>query len=368
MNSQPHFDRRSVALASAIFFAVGLVVFGLAVLAVRLQALLVWLLLAIVLAIGLDPVVRRLEGRTGLRGRRLQRSQAVALVFVAAVLLTAGVVTMIGAPVAQQVTAFYGYSARYVAMTEERWQSVREFAPWLPDLAGLGTRARAWLQEDGRGGALVTRYGLDILGKLSGLVTVLLFTLFLLLQPPRLHRLLDGAIPTTRRRAVRRAFADVGEKLQQWLRAQFLLSMTVGVATFVGLLIVGMPFPHLFAVIAAIGEVFPIVGPIVSAIPAVLVGFALSTEKGLAMVVLAVVIQMLENYVLVPVIMRRIVGVPPLLTIVGLIAGFELYGVLGAVLAVPVAVTLGILVPQLVAALTAPESTDANAEAPTSRP
>jgi predicted PurR-regulated permease PerM len=349
MRSDIPLDRRTIFTASAIFFVVGLLVVAIGYLAIRLREILILLLLATILATGLEPLVRRLERRSVLRV--LSRPRAVALVFAGMLALATVLIAMIGVPAAAQVRAFFQDSGRYVAMAQTRWQAVRGLAPWLPDLAWIAERAQAWLREEGRAGAFVARYGLELLGQLSGVATMLLFTLYLLLQPPRPSRFLEGAVPPARRRALRRAFAEVGEKLQQWLRAQFLLSASVGVATFAGMLAAGMPFPHLFALVAAIGEVFPIVGPILSALPAVVVGFALYTEQGLAMIALAFVIQMLENYLLVPMIMRRVVGVPPLVTIVGLMVGFELYGVLGAVLAVPVAAALGILVPHLAGAL-----------------
>jgi predicted PurR-regulated permease PerM len=346
-------DRRTVFLGALLFFTAGLLVAGVVYLFVRLNIILIWLVIAMILASGLSPIVRRLENpRPG--GRGLGRVRSVLLVFAGLLLAAAVVGTMIGVPAARQITLFLRDSNEYLHQARVQWQQMQEQAAWLPDLTWVVDRMLAYVREQARPGAAVAQFGIDLLGKLGGTITVMVLTLYMLLQPPRVDRLVDWLVPEDRKRRLRVAFAQVARKFQQWLRAQFILSVTVGSMMFVGLLALGIPYPHLLALVSAVGELIPIAGPILAAIPAVGVALFQSPQQALGVATLAVVIQAFGSYVLVPKVMRDVVGVPPLVTITGLLVGFELFGILGAVLAVPMAAALGILLPEIAGALASP--------------
>jgi predicted PurR-regulated permease PerM len=211
----------------------------------------------------------------------------------------------------------------------------------------------AYVKTRSRSDPELAQLGLELLRGLTGAFTVLVVTAFMLLWPPSFARVADWIAPEERRPRVRNAFASVTRRFQRWLRAQVILSLTIGLITFVGLLFLRVPYPHLLALVAAVGELIPVVGPVLAAIPAVIVAFSQSPEQVLWVIVLACCIQLFENYWLVPRVMHQVVGVPPLATIVGLLVGSELFGILGAILAVPVTAALGILIPEVAGALAA---------------
>ncbi len=130
-------------------------------------------------------------------------------------------------------------------------------------------------------------------------------------------------------------------KIALWMQGQFFLAGIIGVLTYFGLLMLGIKYAFLLAIIAMIGALIPFVGPIISAIPAVAVGFSTGgLTLGLYVLLLNFFIQQLESNLIYPMVVRNTVGIPALVVILALIVGGSLFGFLGIVLSVPVAAAL----------------------------
>jgi predicted PurR-regulated permease PerM len=128
---------------------------------------------------------------------------------------------------------------------------------------------------------------------------------------------------------------DVELRLGSWVRGQLALMLIVGIMTYLGLLLLGIPYALPLAVLAGILEAVPNLGPTISAIPAVLIGLTISPLIGLGALIMSILIQQLENNLIVPKVMQRATGVRPLITFIVLMIGFTLGGIAGAVLAMP---------------------------------
>jgi predicted PurR-regulated permease PerM len=137
-------------------------------------------------------------------------------------------------------------------------------------------------------------------------------------------------------------------KVSAWLTGQLLLGGIVGSTSAVGLWLLGVPFFYVLALISGIGELIPVVGPILSSIPAVAIAATVSLKKALLVILFFILQQQFENHVLVPKVMQRQVGVSPVTVIVALLVGGKLLGILGAILAVPTAAILQVLFTELV--------------------
>ncbi len=130
-------------------------------------------------------------------------------------------------------------------------------------------------------------------------------------------------------------------KIGLWMQGQLLLGLIVGVLTYLGLTILGVPYALFLSLLMVAFELIPVFGPVLGAIPAVLVAFTTGDiSLGLMTIGLYVIIQQFENHLIYPLVVRKVVGVPPLLVIIGLIAGAELAGFFGIILSVPVAAAL----------------------------
>jgi len=138
-------------------------------------------------------------------------------------------------------------------------------------------------------------------------------------------------------------------KVSAWLGGQLLLALIIGLTSALGLGLMGVPYFYVLALISAVGEMIPMVGPILSAIPAILVAVTVSPGLAVSVAIFFVVQQQLENTVLVPKIMGRQVGLSAVTVIVALGVGGELLGVAGAILAVPTAAIIQVLFQELVA-------------------
>ena len=137
-------------------------------------------------------------------------------------------------------------------------------------------------------------------------------------------------------------------KLSHWLRGQILLMLIVGALTYVGLLIIGVEYPLALGIFAGVAEIVPYAGPIIAAIPAIIIAFTVSPIKAVIVAVLYFAIQQLENSVLTPKIMQKSVGLNPLISLFALMVGFKIGGLVGALLAIPVATIVTVLLKDLV--------------------
>lgn len=129
-------------------------------------------------------------------------------------------------------------------------------------------------------------------------------------------------------------------KIGLWLQGQFLLGILVGVLVFLGLTILGVKYALLLAILTAIFEVIPVFGPVMAAIPAVGIALLQKPVLGLSVLILYLIVQQFENHLIYPLVVRKTIGVPPLLVVLSLVIGGTLAGFFGILLAVPVAAVL----------------------------
>lgn len=193
-------------------------------------------------------------------------------------------------------------------------------------------------------GANIFRYTLGFFGNIVTLVTLLVFTFYLLLRWDKLGKFF-GAFGQEERftRLLNRIETGLGD----WVRGELMLMLTIGLMSYIGLSLLGIPYALPLAIFAGILEIVPIIGPIIAAIPAIIVTLTISPLLALAVAALYFLIQQLENNIIVPKVMERAVGMDPLATILALMVGAKLMGVFGAFLAVPFALLLKIIISDL---------------------
>src|SRR3989339_1595312 len=135
--------------------------------------------------------------------------------------------------------------------------------------------------------------------------------------------------------------ADRAQKrMSSWFWGEIILMIVVGTMTYIGLNIIGMKYALALAVLAGLLEVVPNLGPITSSIPAILIGFSYSPVLGLYCAILYLVIQQLENNLIVPIVMKKATGLHPIVTLIVMVIGGKLAGIMGVILAIPTAIFL----------------------------
>jgi len=178
---------------------------------------------------------------------------------------------------------------------------------------------------------------------LLNLGVVLLLAFYWTLDGPRITRSWLLLIPADRRESTRSLIVAIETKVGAYVAGQGVLVLVIGVLTLIAYLIIGLPYVLVLALIAGIMEVVPIIGPILGAVPASLVALTIAPDKLIWVIVATVIIQQLENNLLVPRVMRRAVGVNPFVSLLALFAFSSLLGVPGALMAVPAAAIIQLL-------------------------
>jgi predicted PurR-regulated permease PerM len=175
-------------------------------------------------------------------------------------------------------------------------------------------------------------------------ITVLILTFYLLVESEAIFAAFSRLVAREKRSRVVEVSRQISIKLSAWLTGQLMLAGTIGSSAAVALWALGVPYFYVLAVIAAVGEMIPVIGPFLSAIPAILVAFTVSTPTAIWVAIFWLVQQQVENNLLVPKIMERQVGVSPVVVIVALMIGGSMLGVIGAILAVPTAAILQVVI------------------------
>lgn len=190
----------------------------------------------------------------------------------------------------------------------------------------------------------IVRVGLSIFSNALSVILVLIFAFYLLISKERIDEQLGTFLGEGKEKQLVRLVDELELKLGGWARGQLTLMVLVGLATYVGLTILGIPYVLPLSILAGLLEVVPIIGPIFAAVPAAVIGFGISPVTGLATVALSFLVQQVENYVFVPKIMQRSTGVNPIVTLLALTIGFRMAGVAGAMISIPVVITLQIFI------------------------
>ncbi len=207
----------------------------------------------------------------------------------------------------------------------------------------LGLDVRALTQQIAPISENIVNVTLGIFSNILSTLTILIFTFYFLLERKHTETYLADFMGEDAAKKVVSLVADIEHRLGAWVAGEVLLMTIIGVLSYIGLTILRVDFALPLAIMAGILEAVPMIGPIVSAIPAILV--ALSTSPILAASVLAlyIIIQQIENNLVVPIVMKKSVGISPILTIFALLVGGRLGGIVGAILAIP-----GVLVIQTI--------------------
>lgn len=188
-----------------------------------------------------------------------------------------------------------------------------------------------------------------IVSTFSGFLVVFTFfmiTYYILMERDHLHRYLVWSFGHTNAEKKARHFIDrIEYELGGWVRGELFLMLIIGFMTYLGLVLLGVPYALPLAILAGLLEAIPNIGPTISAIPAVIVALVtLSPTMCLAVVILYIIVQQLENNLIVPKVMEAAVNISPLVAIISLIVGLKLGGVAGAALAIPIFIFLRTIV------------------------
>jgi predicted PurR-regulated permease PerM len=180
----------------------------------------------------------------------------------------------------------------------------------------------------------------NVIGGVVGMVLILILSLYLLHDAEHLRDMIVSCVPRPRRPQARAALRQIAAEIGAWMAGQFMLSAIIGSSSAIAFGIMGVPYFYVLAFVAAIGELIPYAGPVLAAVPAILLAFSLSWQLAVGTAAFCLVQQQVENHLLVPNLMQYQVGLTASLVIIAITIGSILLGVLGAIIAVPTAAIL----------------------------
>jgi len=332
------FDRRSpffIGLAGSAGVAV---TYGAVQLASSLSSILVLIGVAFFLALGLEPVV------SWCVNRGMQRWLSTTLVFI---LFLAGIVAFVAAaipPLSQQVTDLVHLAPQYLQQAQDNSSFIGRL------------NARFHLQErisdavddiDGSAVNQVVSAGTAVLGAIVDTLITVVLTLYFLADMPRIRSTIYRLVPHTRRPRAILIGDEVFAKVGAYVLGNVLISLLAGAVTLIWLMAFDVPYPLLLAIMVAIFDLIPVVGSTIAGVIVAAVALTVSLPVCIATIVFYVVFRLIEDYALIPRIIGRAVHVPALTTIVAVLIGAALLGVVGALVAIPIAAAVQLIVEEV---------------------
>jgi predicted PurR-regulated permease PerM len=301
------------------------------------------------LAIGLAPIVRAVERQKILPvgTRRFPRWVAILTLYVALLSVLVGVGFAVVPPLVAQAQALSRRIPDLFARAQQFLMDRGLIDHELTMTEALQKAPSGVLSSGGDAVATVIGAVMGLAGGVFGLLTILILTFYMLVESDTIFRRFVRLFPVEQRLRVATVSSDISMKVSAWLGGQLLLGAIIGVTATVGLWLIGVPYFFVLGLIAGIGELIPMVGPLLSAIPAIVVALTVSPGLALATAVFFLAQQQFENHLLVPKLMERQVGVSAVTVIVALLIGGSLLGIVGALLAVPTAAALQVIIDEL---------------------
>ena len=308
----------------------------------RLRELILWVLIAAFVALVLNPAVGFLQRH------HFRRAPAIGVVFIAAVLVFAGLLGLFGYPLVNSLTHLGERLPTMVKQVEKGHGSLSHtlqrlhLLTWVQKNAPKLQSAAHSLSKPAL--SVGTNLAKAVFSTLLAFTTIGFLSLFMLLEAPAIRRAGLGAVPETHRATVEGVLSRVSRSVTAYVLGSLALSFLFGLVVFITMAILGVPFALLIGLWVALVAMIPLVGGLIAGVPAVLLALLHSPAAGIVMVIVFVGFQLFENHFLYPIVMSRTVKMNPLWVLLAVLIGANLGGVFGsalgalagAILAIPI--------------------------------
>jgi predicted PurR-regulated permease PerM len=296
--------------------------------------------LSFMLALGISPAIGWLERQPWFgKKRKTPRWAAVIVFYLGALSILVAIYLIVVPPFIAQAGDLWTKAPEYVAKAQD-WLVKHQLQKKAFTMSELLQRAPS--PNEAVSGMIGVVH--QVAGFILAAFTVVLLSIYFLLDGETLFRMYVRALPKESRGHLWKISSDVAQKVGAWMAGQAFLCVLIGATAGLGFWLIGLPYFYVMALICAIGELIPIVGPIMAAIPAVLVAATVSLNTAMITAAYLFVQQQIENNLIIPKLMKSQTGVSPLIVMVAIIVGGEFLGVIGALLAVPTAAVIQILI------------------------
>lgn len=305
------------------------------------RTVMVWMLSAFVLALALNPIVDWIMKRLP----KLRRGAAVGIVFIVLLIGVGAFLYNLVPPLvneSRQLVQHYPqyfdqFSSSRAGQALQRYHIIEHLKSSQGEVNGLASSI----------GGSAFSIAREVFSSFVGALTVVVLTIFMLMEGPKWVEAFLKIFEGRRRERIRRVARDMYKAVTGYMLGKLILSLLAAIPTFILLLILGVPFSLSLAVIVGVLDLIPLVGATLGAIIVIIVSLFTSVTAAIVMLIFFVVFQNIENHITHPVIMRHTVQLTSLTVLVAALLGAEVGGILGALLAIPAAATLSILLREL---------------------
>ncbi|OGC46423.1 hypothetical protein A2V49_02720 [candidate division WWE3 bacterium RBG_19FT_COMBO_34_6] len=320
-------DKNIVISIKTILFTI-LIGLGLYVI-YRLGSIIGVVLIAMLITISLERTIKFFSKQTFMN-RRINRSMSVLITYLIAFLVITLAISIGLDPVITQ--------SQKLIQTLSRNKAVLNLGENV-DIS-LSDVVSGFVTTSG-GVVSATR---SIFGNVATLFSILILAIYMSIDWENIKKGFITLFPETTRYKLTKMFAEIEDNVGIWLRGQLILMLLIGVMSYVAVVLIDVEFPLALGIIAGLLEIVPMLGPVISAVVAALVAVIESPVKALLVIFAFTIIQQLEGNIIVPKVMQRVSGFSPIIILIALLVGSNLFGIIGAVIAVPVLMVGAIII------------------------
>ncbi len=299
---------------------------------------LVLLIIAIVLSSAFDPWV------DAMYKVKIPRGLSISLIFLIFLGIISSVVVLLAGPIADQIMDISRSFPKIYDKLNSTLSSLHRLEGISPTTTqnSTGVSLTQLAQSLSQVGTGIFNVVTSVFGSIISFFMVLVLTFYLTIEENGFKKFIRHLFPLDKKEQVNYLVEAMQKRLGLWFRGQMILSLIIFICVYIGLLLLGVKYALLLAVLAGLLEIVPILGPWISAIVAVFFAWADSLNKAFYTAILYLVIQQLENNIIVPKVMGRNTGLNPVVVILAILIGGRLAGVVGALLAVPIATVISV--------------------------
>ncbi len=302
-----------------------------------IRDILLLLFVSLVLAIIIEPMVNKLEAK------KIPRSVSVITIYIVLILFLALVVRMLIPPIVEQVTSLAVNFPEFWQKIVSNFQGLKQFSEDRGLLGEIQQGLQGLQSNLSRAAGGVYNFTVVAFTNIFNFFIFLVVTFYFTMQKDALGRALKVLAPEKYHLYLDSLAVRIQHKIGGWARGQLLLGLIIGLMSWLGLIILLPKYALVLAIVAGVTEIIPYVGPFIGAVPAVFLGLTVSWGHGLAVAILYIIIQQIENNIVVPQIMKKQVGLNPVAIIMAMLIGGRLAGLIGIIIAIPVTTVLGIV-------------------------
>ena len=299
------------------------------------------LFVALIFASAVDPWI------DGLERIKIPRWLSILMIYLVLIVFIFLVVYLLIPPMIEQIGQLSNSFPEYFEKVGGAFDNLKDFSAEHGVIGEFDKGVNALKANvTGALGSVVSAMA-GIFGGIISFFVVLVITFYMTVEESAMKRTITFILPAKYQPFTLQLINKVQRKIGAWLKGQLILSLIVGVMAYVGLLILGVNYALVLALAAALGEFIPYLGPVLAAIPAIFLAFTQSPLKALFVLIFFIILQQIENNVLVPKVMQRAVGLNPIVSIIALLVGAKVAGIVGVILAIPVATAISVIVREL---------------------